>query len=100
MSTARIAFTVSQGTPIAITGWQLERDLAVEFEFAENYVIATNSWVDEYGQGRTKGEALEDLLTSLADLYDALLEQRQEAELADELQETLDKLESFLVKAD
>ena len=100
MTIAKTVSTVRQGTPIADSGWKLAQDLDVQYEINGRYVIATNDAVDEYGHGSTKAEALEDLLTSLLDLYQAILEQRREAELAGELVETLGKLESLLVEGE
>lgn len=98
MSTSKIVSTIPKGTPVAVSGWQLAQDMSVEFEFTGAYVIATSSWVDEYGHGGTKGEAQEDLLNSLLGLYGALQEQQKVAELADELTKTLGKLDSLLVR--
>ena len=100
MTIAKTVSKVHQGTPIADSGWKLARDLEVQYEVNGKYVVATNDAVDEYGHGSTKGEALEDLLTSLLDLYQAILEQSQDAELAGELAETLGKLESLLVEGE
>ena len=98
MPNVKIASTIPRGTPIADSGWRLAQDLAVEYESDEKYVIATNPCVDEYGQGSSKVEALEDLLTSLLDLFESLREQQQEAELSDELVQTLEKLDALLVE--
>ena len=96
MSNVKVVSSIPRGTQIAASGWKLAVDLAVEVEFTEKYVIATNAWVDEYGHGSTKSEAVEDLLASLLDLYESLREQQQEAQLAEELVDRLGKLESLL----
>ena len=87
-----------KGTSINCSNWMLSMDLGVELEYTKEYVISTNTWIDEYGYGSTKKEALKDLLTSLLDLYESLCEQQQKADLADELVETLEKLDCLLVR--
>lgn len=100
MPNVKIASIVPRGTPVADSGWRLAHDLAVEFESDEKYVIATNTCVDEYGHGSNRAEALGDLLTSLLGLFESLREQQQEAELADELVQTLEKLDALLVEGE
>ena len=84
---------------IGASGWQLSRDLAVDLEYADGYVIATSPWVDEYGYGDTKERALADLLLSLLDLRQSLERQNRESQLSDELLATLDKLNTLLTAA-
>ena len=100
MPNVKVAATIGRGTRIPASEWKLASDLSVEVEHTDEYVIVTNSWLDEYGHGSTKSAAIEDLLTSFVDLYESLYEQQQEAELADELIETLGKLDSLLVRGD
>ena len=89
---------VPEGTSIGSSEWKLAQDLAVDLEYTEKYVIATNSWIDEYGHGDTKQHAIEDLLVSLVDLYKSLEQQKRESRLADELVDMLGKLNVLLVK--
>ena len=81
---------------IGASGWQLARELAVELEYADGYVIATSPWVDEYGYGDTKESALADLLLSLLELRQSLERQKGESQLSAELLSTLDKLNTLL----
>ena len=98
MSNVGIVSTIPRGTRIGPTEWQLGLALTVEFQQTDKYVIATNSWIDEYGHGLTRAEAVADLLTSLLDLYQSLRQQQRDSQLADELLQTLAKLDSLLVK--
>ena len=89
---------VSSGTPIPDSGWKLALDLGVDLEYTDRYVIAANSWVDEYGCGDTKESAIADLLTSLLDLRQSLERQQRESVLAEETRDTLAKLTILLVE--
>ena len=82
---------------IGASGWQLARALAVDLEYAEGYVIATSTEVDEYGYGDTKESALADLLLSLLDLRQSLERQKRESQLSAELVATRDKLNILLM---
>ena len=88
---------IRQGTIIGSSGWKLALDMEVELEYTGEYVIATNSWIDEYGHGDTREEAIEDLLISLVEFRDSLECQNQRSQLAEELLETLDKLNILLI---
>lgn len=90
---------VAAAAAIGASGWRLARDLAVELEYADGYVIAASSWVDEYGYGDTKESAIADLLLSLLDLRQSLERQQRESRLSDELVATLGKL-NILLAAD
>ena len=90
---------MTAGTPVGGSGWKLALDLGVELEYTDRYVVATNSWIDEYSCGDTKESAAADLLTSLLDLRQSLERQKRESQLSDELAATLDKLNILLVKA-
>ena len=85
------------GIAIGASGWQLALDLGVDLEYTDRYVIAANSWVDEYGYGDTKESAIANLLLSLLDLRQSLERQQRESRLSDELVETLAKLNILLV---
>lgn len=84
---------------IGASGWHLTRELAVDLEYADGYVIATSAWGDEYGYGDTKESALADLLLSLLELRQSLERQKGESQLSAELLATLDKL-NILLTAD
>ena len=88
---------VAAAAAIGASGWRLARDLAIDLEYADGYVIATNSWVDEYGYGDTKERAIADLLLSLLDLRQSLERQQRESRLSEELVATLAKLNILLV---
>ena len=81
---------------IGASGWHLARDLAVDLEYADGYVIATSPWVDEYGYGDTKESALADLLLSLLELRQSLERQKGESQLSAELLATRDNLNILL----
>lgn len=83
---------VAAGAPIGASGWKLALDLGVDLEYTDRYVIAANSWVDEYGCGDTKESAIADLLTSLLDLRQSLERQQRENILAEETRDILAKL--------
>ena len=97
-SPGRESARISAGTFIGDSEWKLALDLGVDLECTEKYVIATNSWLDEYGHGDTKQGAIEDLLVSLVDLYESLRRQKQESQLSDELVDALGKLNILLVR--
>ena len=103
MTTFRVPYKevalIPAAAAIGTSGWQLNRPLAVELEYADGYVIATSTEVDEYGYGDTKESALADLLLSLLDLRQSLERQKGESELSDELLATLDKLNILLTAA-
>lgn len=84
---------------IGASGWHLALDLGVDLEYTDRYVIATSTWVDEYGCGDTKESAIADLLLSLLDLRQSLERQQRESQLSEELLDTLDKL-TILLAAD
>ena len=87
---------VRSGEPIGASGWHLALDLGVDLEYTDGYVIATSTWVDEYGYGDTKESAIADLLLSLLELRQSLERQKGESELSDELVATLSKLKVLL----
>ena len=87
---------VAAGAPIGGSGWKLALDLGVDLEYTDRYVIATNSWVDEYGCGDSKESAIADLLTSLVDLRQSLEQQKGESILAEETIAILDRLNSLM----
>ena len=90
---------VNRDTIIGDTGWKLALDMGVALEYASTYVIATNPWVDDYGQGDTEQEATDDLLSSLVDFRESLERQSQAAELSEVLVESLYKLRILLVRS-
>ena len=98
MSNVKVAATIPRGTQMADSEWMLASDLAVEVEHDGEYVIVNDAAMEEYGHGSTKKEAVDDLLTLLVDLCEALSEQQPRAQLGDELPDKLDKLNSLLVK--
>ncbi len=89
---------VAAGATIGASGWKLALDLGVDLEYTDRYVIAANSWVDEYGCGDTKESAIADLLTSLLDLRQSLERQKRESILAEETRDLLAKLTILLVE--
>ena len=95
----KVVEKVAAGAPIPDSGWKLALDLGVDLEYTDRYVIAANSWVDEYGCGDTKESAIADLLTSLLDLRQSLERQQRESVLAEETLDILDKLTILLVEA-
>ena len=103
MTTFRVPYKERESIPaaaaIGASGWHLARDLAVELEYADGYVIATSAWGDEYGYGDTKESALADLLLSLLELRQSLERQKLESQLSDELLATRDKLNILLTAA-
>ena len=100
MSNVKVAATIPRGTQIADSEWMLASDLAVEVEHDGKYVIVNEAEMEEYGHGPTKKEAVDDLLTSLVDLYEALSEQQSLARLEDELLDKLGKLDSLLIRTE
>lgn len=88
---------VTAAAAIGASGWRLARDLAIDLEYADGYVIAVSSEVDEYGYGDTKEQAIADLLLSLLDLRQSLERQQRESRLSEELVATLAKLNILLV---
>ena len=90
---------VNKDTIIGDTGWKLALDMGVALEYALNYVIATNPWIDDYGQGDTEQEATNDLLSSLVDFRESLERQCQDVELSEALAESLYKLQILLVRS-
>ena len=90
--------TIPRGTCIGDSVWKLSADLEIELEYGDKFVVATNSWIGEYGHGLTRQDAIDDLLTSLLDFRNSLHRIQEEKQLADELIETLSKLNLLLVK--
>jgi len=89
---------VNSGTYIGHAGWRLALDLGVDLEYSRGLVVATNSWIDEYGHGNTLQEAITDLLTSLVDFRESLERQSGESVLSEELVEILERLRILLVQ--
>lgn len=89
---------INSGTPVGHAGWRLALDLGVDLEYSRGFVVATNSWIDEYGHGNTQQEAITDLLTSLVDFRESLERQSGENVLSDELVEILERLRILLVR--
>ena len=92
LESIKVVEKVAAGAPIGASGWKLALDLGVDLEYTDRYVIAANSWVDEYGCGDTKESAIADLLTSLLDLRQSLERQKRESVLAEETRDILAKL--------
>ena len=98
LSANREVDRIPQGTFVGSSEWKLALDLGVDLEYTDKYVIATNSWIDEYGHGDTKQSAIEDLLVSLVDFYESLQQQQRESQLAEELCDALSKLNILLFR--
>lgn len=56
-----------------IEGWEIQKllDITIELD-EEGYYIASENKFNVYGEGKTRDEAIEDYVTSLADFYELL----------------------------
>lgn len=90
---------VNKGTPIADTGWKLGLDLGIQLDYSDTAVIASSSWLDDYGAGESAEAAIQNLLVSIVD-YRESLERRvaANAQLSEELSSTLQRLQLLLVR--
>ena len=61
------------GTFVPGTKWRLTEDLLVTFHTSELWgVVASDVWIEEYGHGKTKEDAVLDLLLSMVELRESL----------------------------
>ena len=88
---------VGKGHVIVGTPWRLRYDLLVNLAYREPAIIALLHGLDDYGVGASSDEAIDDLLSSIADFLDSL-ERRvaARAPLSDELRRTLQILQQLL----